>query len=839
MSEKAPNPYVGPVPYERYDKRGLYGRDGDLRRLAILFIAQRIVLLYSPSGAGKTSLVQARLIPAMEMEGFEVLPVIRFNRRPVDGSEAINPFIYSTIHSLEEGKEKDKTFESFSEYWERRKRSLGNKPAVLFFDQFEEVLTIDPHVQQQKVSFFDQLGAALERDDNLWALFAIREDYLAELDPYRHLIPGKLNHSYRLELLNEGQALAAIQKPAADVEVTFADEAAGKLVGQLRRVTVRRRDGQISFEEGLFVEPVQLQVVCQSLWQELEPELGGTIGADSIRAEGHVDESLGEFYDKTVTRVAANNDIDQRDIRDWFDRQLITEQGLRGQVMGSEDLALDQGVIDDLVDAHLIRAEERRGIQWYELAHDRLVKPVKQHNDKWYTNNLSLLEVRAEAWTRSRDKVLLLQGKELKEGEAWAKGKRLKDYERSFLKTSLDRERARRNRIIAATVGFLVILGFAVGMFLLWQFALTNQAQAEAKAEEAQIARAQAEEAAAESQAREFAALSAVALGRKDIEDSLTWAVRAIDAYEKNGEPDTAARVALEQALGSLSEPFLLTFLDDPNHWAVFSPDGTRILTSSWDKSAWVADAWTGQQLVFLEGHRGPFWAGVFSPDGKRLLTIGEDNTARLWEAETGRELAALEGHSDPVTSAVFSPDGERILTASEDTTARLWETETGQELVILGHNNWLWSAVFSPEGERILTANWDHTAWLWEAETGRKLAVMEGHSGEVFSTVFSPDGERILTASRDNAARLWEAETGRELAILIGHTNSVNSAVFSPNGKRIVTASNDGTARIWRGFGDVEEMRTEALQRLLPFLTGDECRESELFDEVTCAKRP
>ena len=124
-------------------------------------------------------------------------------------------------------------------------------------------------------------------------MFAIREDYLAELDPYRHLIPGKLNNTYRLELLNEEQALAAVQKPAADKQVTFSDEAAEKLVRQLRRVVVRRRDGQITFEDGPFVEPVQLQVVCQTLWQDIEPDVGGTIGADSVIAEGHVDESLG------------------------------------------------------------------------------------------------------------------------------------------------------------------------------------------------------------------------------------------------------------------------------------------------------------------------------------------------------------------------------------------------------------------------------------------------------------------------------------------------------------------------------------------------------------------
>ena len=77
----------------------------------------------------------------------------------------------------------------------------------------------------------------------------------------------------------------------------------------------------------------------------------------------------------------------------------------------------------------------------------------------------------------------------------------------------------------------------------------------------------------------------------------------------------------------------------------------------------------------------------MFSPDGTRVLTASEDKTARLWDAATGQELQVLRGHEDWVHSAVFSPDGARVLTASADNTARLWDAATGQELKVLrGH---------------------------------------------------------------------------------------------------------------------------------------------------------
>jgi len=69
------NPYPGPRAFQRGES--LHGRDREVMELLDLLIAERIVLLYSPSGADKTSLIQAALIPELEREGFQVLPIMR------------------------------------------------------------------------------------------------------------------------------------------------------------------------------------------------------------------------------------------------------------------------------------------------------------------------------------------------------------------------------------------------------------------------------------------------------------------------------------------------------------------------------------------------------------------------------------------------------------------------------------------------------------------------------------------------------------------------------------------------------------------------------------------
>ena len=71
--------------------------------------------------------------------------------------------------------------------------------------------------------------------------------------------------------------------------------------------------------------------------------------------------------------------------------------------------------------------------------------------------------------------------------------------------------------------------------------------------------------------------------------------------------------------------------------------------------------------------------SAAFSPDGTRVVTASDDRTARLWDAETGKEIAVLQAHNGTVRSAAFSPDGTRVVTASDDGTARLWDARDGK----------------------------------------------------------------------------------------------------------------------------------------------------------------
>jgi hypothetical protein len=444
--EARPNPYVGPRAFQRGEI--LYGRDHEVLELLDLLIAERIVVLYSPSGAGKTSLIQAALIPELEAEHFAVLPVLRVGLKPSSDGEPselpaaelarqpANRYVLNALLSLEDDLPPEAQLPlgelatwTLGDYLDRRAEDIvaagrlagrADGDLVLVFDQFEEILTADPTDVEAKAEFFAQVGTAL-RDRQRWALFAMREEYLAGLDPFLRPLPTRLSTTYRLDLLGPDMACQAIQEPARHAGVRFTDPAAARLVDDLRRVQVQQAGGHMMAALGEHIEPVQLQVVCRRLWDRLAAN-DLEIGEADVEALGHVDRALGEYYADRVAAVATQARTHERSIRQWFEQRLITEQGIRGQVLqgATTSQGLNNRAIWLLVDAHLVRAEKQRGATWFELAHDRLIGPVKADNAAWREKHLSPLQHQAALWqSQGRPEGMLLRDQALEDAERW------------------------------------------------------------------------------------------------------------------------------------------------------------------------------------------------------------------------------------------------------------------------------------------------------------------------------------------------------------------------------------------------------------------------------------
>ena len=235
------------------------------------------------------------------------------------------------------------------------------------------------------------------------------------------------------------------------------------------------------------------------------------------------------------------------------------------------------------------------------------------------------------------------------------------------------------------------------------------------------------------------------------------------------------------------------------DRFAVYSPDGRRIVTASAENTVTVWDAETLQPIGTLRGHKDYVRSAAYSPNGRRIVTTSKDNTAKVWDAEMMKLIGTLSGHEDCVGSVVYSPDGHRIVTASDDKTAKVWDAET-MELIgtLSGHKSIVRSAAYSPDGRKIVTASWDKSVKVWDAETLQLIGSLYGTEGGIQSAVYDSDRRRILTASDDGTAKVWDAETLKLVGTLSGHKDNVLSAVFNRDGDRIVTASRDGTAKVW-----------------------------------------
>lgn len=813
------NPYIGPRAFQMGER--MYGRDQAASQLMNLIIAERIVLLHSPSGAGKTSLIQAALIPRLLKARFRVMPVVRVNLDSSAvrlGEPGINRYVYSAILSLEESLSFtqqvapiDLAGLSLPDYLARRTRSDGELDIQVFiFDQFEEILTLDPTDLAAKREFFKQLGDALEAP-NRWALFSMREDHVAALDPYKLHVPSRLANTFRLDLLGQEAARQAIQEPARQAGVEFEDEAAERLVDDLRRVRVQQLDGSMEPQLGPYVEPVQLQVVCHRLW-EAARATAARITPHDLDAFGQVDrslvdQSLAQYYAERVADAAAETGISERSIREWCSRQLITEQGVRGTVlMGKERSgSLDNRAIQSLVNAYLVRGEQRGGATWFELSHDRLIGPVRADNTAWFKANLSLVQQRADVWDQQdRPESLLLGGSELAEARLWATDHRAEllpvevDYlDASHKQASRALRLRRRNQIIS-------MLGVASMVLAILTLLAFRTAAGERDRALRQERLARSGQLAAQSQA--------VLQGSPP--RSMLLAVEALSVTLGAGEPRLVnAEIALR---GVLSSPHGSPL---PGHAGAitalaFSPEcGSPSGASNEAGSGTAAAGLTAAE-----------------PCERWLVTGSEDNTARLWSVGTANPVAnplVLFGHEKRITAVAFSPEGRWVATGSADQTLRLWDLHAGDpsapSLVLNSPGRDVYALAFSPEcvglpgppgeagaptaarcGPWLAAGGLDGRVLLWDVDAlvpGAVPVSLTGHQASVLSLAFSPDGRWLATGSADKTVRLWDMtadDVGASVRVLHGHEGVITSLAFSAAGRWLASGSRDKTARLW-----------------------------------------
>ena len=732
------NPYVGPRPFEPGEQ--LLGRDREINDLYYQLSAERIVLLHSPSGAGKSSLINAGLLPRLR-DRFDVWHPTRVNLPlPEALTGHANRYALSAMLGIEQGIPEERRRSpatlagmTLLEHARSLPRPDGALESVLvIFDQFEEVLTLDPVGIAGKKEFFLQLGELL-RDPGYWALFAMREDFLAPLDPYTDFLPTHLRNRMRLDLLSrQEQAPAAIAVPALTAGRPFQPEAVEKLVADLALVRVQQSDGSFQDQPGLYIEPLQLQVVCRRLWEQL-PEATVSIGIDDIQQFGDVDDALAGYYAAAVRRICGGDRRCERTMREWVNFRLITPGGSRGQVqreVGSSG-GLSNRQIEELVKKHLVRAEQRAGATWYELAHDRLIDPLRTDNAAWLDLNMLLVQKTARLWAeQGRPDSLLFAGKDLEEARRNLDEMpgELTGNEHAFIQASLeadarrlaaerelieDARQARRNRILAILSTASLALALIATSFALtldvemkrsrddaneqtrlatrlkwkarWEKWLAdgqrlvsdenaNQASAAREVAQQETTGAQHETIRAEQQTKLALAGQLLARAKLQVAQNPSLlplsTLLAMEANDRNpsSEARTFLRTSLKLLRHTVAPPLRVQSVGEGT---VFSRTA-RLAAFRHQGNVDVIEVSTGK-LLFSKPSRWAFLA--FSQDEQLIAMLSADDGLKVFETAGGTQRAQMYGATTISKRAhlAFSNDS-RYLAASTDRGVEVWQ---------------------------------------------------------------------------------------------------------------------------------------------------------------------
>jgi WD40 repeat protein len=844
------SPYRGIEPFRYVDRANFFGRAGAIEELFAKILLYRLVVLFGESGSGKSSLLNAGLIPTMQKEG---LRPERLRVRP-DPDAPITVERVSTTHR----RDRDFLPSIFSDVGADypssptiacsissfllsvRASAAGSRP-LLIFDQFEELFTL---FEQKTVGGKELQLRVLEtlfhivNDQELRAkvVIVIREDFLGKLEILVRSYPQVLDHRVRLRYLAKDHARDAILGPFGIGNVLpsrLSADLASQIVSDL----------STDMSDGL-VAPTQVQIICSRLWKRYsgaQVEIGlpeyNTLGGATGIVRGFFESELLQF-DQSLRSVAITmlgSLITVSGTRDVVSEEKLRDIASRHELK-PEDTTSALGTLEV---RRLINKTSQRGTYFYEVSSEYLIPPIQKESRQLAAERAEK-KAAAEGAERERE---ASRARDLERAKSLAEEQeRRADAER--LRAEEQARHARRLRRLSRSLAVAFMLALAAGVLAYWQSTVAmrneerakrNENQALANAKLAQDRQHEAEAAQRELQQQKEEAISTTKRAQKA--ESL--------AETRLKEAETARAAALQNAQiarQQTAQAQTARVTGSAILSVAWSPDGRELVTGSQDTTAIVWDVTTGRALQTLSGQTASVSSVAWSPDGKRIATGSGDNTARIWDAQTGKDLLVLKGHTDAIYSVAWSPNGTELATGSGDNTAKVWHSETGQEVITLrGHTGAVYSVAWSPDGYRLATAGLDGIAIVWVAARAEKLVtisgiskgsltsiysvawspvrewlatagqsaiIWDGETGKELTLLFqaapvdtvawSPDGKWVATGSLDGSATIFEAASGQVIRVLRGHKGSVISVSWSPDGKRLASASEDRTAKVW-----------------------------------------
>jgi WD40 repeat protein len=841
-------PYRGLLPFQEADAEVFYGRErlaAELAaKVALHATSGGLIFITGASGAGKSSLMRAGLLPRLA-RGQQVAGSQRWSRVVMTPTHDPLSELASRLAALSGTADALAIRESLALHPDQAhlpvwSAVLGDRSArgdqdagldadarlLLVVDQFEQVFTLGSGPGQQ--AFIKALCAAASNPAGphqvppALVMIIVRGDFWDRCAAYPELAGGLQEGQFLVGPMTESDLRLAITGPAdaaglqvdpaltdailADLQAASGSEAAGALplLSQAMSLTWDEREGSRLTSRGYAL-------------------IGGVSHAVQSSADGVYDMLQAEQQD--VARVLLRSMVvASRDGR--LARRPVSRDELYGTCAES-----GQNQVDAVLEAFAAKRLLVLDSGTAQLSHDALLSEwprlqgwLGDDRAGWILHGQ--LADDAEEWqAHGQDSSFLYRGTQLAAvrhaSALWsrdpARSPAVTSTQREFLRMS-GRASARSRLQRRFLAGVLVVL-LAVSL----------------------VSAVQARRAAATADHDRDVALSVQLAGQSEALDDFdpeTAAQFAVAAWRIS--PTLQAR---ESMLDAVAQPLHAVLLAGDASAVAFSPDGKLLATGDQDGTARLWDVATGQQVGAAMQASSDTSEGVqgvaFSPGGKLLATAGADGTARLWNVATGRQVGhpiSADPHGD-LLGVAFSPGGKLLATAGADGTARLWNATTERQVLpaiqavppsVLAP---VWGVAFSPGGKLLATAGGNGLVRLWNVATGHQVGEPMSVAGTAgigpTSVAFSPNGSVLASEGPDLTVRFWDVATGRQFSRPTGikvtwsisaetfdknltgtfngeyrYFDPVASAVpqlrFSPDGRVLATASRYQPVQLW-----------------------------------------